>query len=75
MDTMSIQDPVVQVSGLRMTYRGGFEALRGIDFEIERGETFALLGRTARARARPSKSSRDIATRLLARLEYPARTR
>ncbi len=41
---MSIQDPVVQVSGLRKTHRGGFEALRGIDFEIERGETFALLG-------------------------------
>jgi Fe-S cluster assembly ATPase SufC len=44
MDTMSIQDPFVQVSGLRKTHRGGFEALRGIDFEIERGETFALLG-------------------------------
>ena len=33
-----------RLSGLRKTHRGGFEALRGIDFEIERGETFALLG-------------------------------
>ncbi|MBX3196355.1 MAG: ABC transporter ATP-binding protein [Microbacteriaceae bacterium] len=37
-------DDVVEVRGLRKTYRGGFEALKGIDFTIERGETFALLG-------------------------------
>lgn len=34
---------VVEVRGLRKTYKG-FEAVRGIDFEIRRGETFALLG-------------------------------
>lgn len=37
-------DDVVEVLGLRKAYRGGFEAVRGIDFAIERGETFALLG-------------------------------
>ena len=37
-------ETVVRVEGLRKTYRGGFEALRGVDFTIERGETFALLG-------------------------------
>ncbi|MGV3713277.1 ATP-binding cassette domain-containing protein [Pseudolysinimonas sp.] len=37
-------DTVVRVEGLRKTYRGGFEALRGVSFEIARGETFALLG-------------------------------
>lgn len=37
-------DTVVRVDGLRKTYRGGFEALRGVSFEIARGETFALLG-------------------------------
>ncbi|MEV7694480.1 ABC transporter ATP-binding protein [Microbacterium sp. NPDC089189] len=37
-------DAVVRVEGLRKVYRGGFEALRGVDFEIRRGETFALLG-------------------------------
>ncbi len=35
---------VVEVRGLRKTYKGGFEAVRGIDFDIRRGETFALLG-------------------------------
>jgi ABC-2 type transport system ATP-binding protein len=37
-------DAVVRVDDLRKTYRGGFEALRGVSFEISRGETFALLG-------------------------------
>jgi ABC-2 type transport system ATP-binding protein len=34
---------VVEVRGLRKSYKG-FEAVRGIDFDIHRGETFALLG-------------------------------
>jgi ABC-2 type transport system ATP-binding protein len=34
---------VVEVRGLRKSY-GAVEALRGIDFDIRRGETFALLG-------------------------------
>jgi ABC-2 type transport system ATP-binding protein len=37
-------DAVVRVEDLRKTYRGGVEALRGVSFEIARGETFALLG-------------------------------
>lgn len=35
---------VVEVAGLRKRYAGGTEALRGLDFEIRPGETFALLG-------------------------------
>nr|WP_154924249.1 ABC transporter ATP-binding protein [Microbacterium testaceum] len=35
---------VVRVQDLRKTYRGGLEALRGVSFDIRRGETFALLG-------------------------------
>lgn len=35
---------VVRVQDLRKTYRGGLEALRGVSFDIGRGETFALLG-------------------------------
>ena len=35
---------VVEVRNLRKTYRGGLEALRGVSFDIRRGETFALLG-------------------------------
>ncbi|MFT4284693.1 MAG: ABC transporter ATP-binding protein, partial [Protaetiibacter sp.] len=34
---------VVEVRGLTKAYKG-FEAVRGIDFDIRRGETFALLG-------------------------------
>ncbi|TXK18530.1 ABC transporter ATP-binding protein [Homoserinibacter sp. GY 40078] len=38
-----ISENVVEVRGLRKTYKG-LEAVRGIDFDIRRGETFALLG-------------------------------
>ncbi|MEO8529033.1 MAG: ABC transporter ATP-binding protein [Pseudolysinimonas sp.] len=37
-------ESVVRVDDLRKTYKGGVEALRGVRFEIARGETFALLG-------------------------------
>ncbi|MEE1784585.1 ABC transporter ATP-binding protein [Streptomyces sp. SP17BM10] len=36
-------DPVITVSGLRMRY-DSFEAVRGIDLEVRRGEVFAFLG-------------------------------
>jgi len=36
-------DSVLQVEGLKKRY-GGFEALKGIDFEVRAGEVFALIG-------------------------------
>src|ERR1051325_11457498 len=36
--------PVIAISGLTKTYASGFQALRGIDLEIRKGEIFALLG-------------------------------
>jgi ABC-2 type transport system ATP-binding protein len=36
--------PIVEVDGLRKTYPGGVEAVKGIDFEITAGEVFGLLG-------------------------------
>jgi ABC-2 type transport system ATP-binding protein len=36
-------DVVIDVSGLRMSY-GGFEAVRGIDIRVSRGEIFTFLG-------------------------------
>jgi ABC-2 type transport system ATP-binding protein len=36
--------PVIRISGLTKTYASGFQALNGIDLDIERGEIFALLG-------------------------------
>ncbi|GAA3373016.1 ABC transporter ATP-binding protein [Streptomyces sannanensis] len=35
---------VIEAEGLRRTYRGGFEAVRGISFSVAPGELFALLG-------------------------------
>jgi len=37
-------DPVIDVKGLTKTYATGFQALKGIDLSIRRGEIFALLG-------------------------------
>src|SRR6202042_943818 len=34
----------IEAQGLRKTYRGGVEAVRGIDFEVAEGEVFGLLG-------------------------------
>jgi ABC-2 type transport system ATP-binding protein len=36
--------PIISISNLVKTYAGGFQALKGIDLEIRRGEIFALLG-------------------------------
>ena len=36
--------PVISITGLTKTYAGGFEALRAVDLEINRGEIFGLLG-------------------------------
>ena len=36
--------PVISVSNLIKTYASGFQALKGIDLHIRRGEIFALLG-------------------------------
>ncbi|WP_121067154.1 ABC transporter ATP-binding protein [Chachezhania antarctica] len=36
--------PILTVRDVRKTYDGGFEALKGIDLEIEEGEILALLG-------------------------------
>ena len=35
---------ILSISGLDKTYAGGFQALKKIDLDIERGEIFALLG-------------------------------
>src|SRR5262245_61227169 len=36
--------PAVEVTGLRKTYPGGVEAVKGIDFTVAAGEVFGLLG-------------------------------
>ncbi|MBA6392345.1 ABC transporter ATP-binding protein [Colwellia sp. BRX10-3] len=34
----------LKISGLKKTYKGGFEALKGIDLTVKQGDFFALLG-------------------------------
>ena len=36
--------PILDIRGLRKAYDDGFEALKGVDLQIERGEILALLG-------------------------------
>ncbi|WP_199552522.1 ABC transporter ATP-binding protein [Streptomyces sp. N35] len=38
------EERVIDVTDLRRTYAGGFEAVRGISFSVGKGELFALLG-------------------------------
>ncbi len=35
---------ILTIRDLHKTYPGGFEALKGVDLDINRGEIFALLG-------------------------------
>src|SRR5262245_32903814 len=37
-------EPLIEVSGLRKSYPGGVEAVKGIEFEVMPGEVFGLLG-------------------------------
>lgn len=42
---MSLEEkPILRISGLNKTYSGGFQALKDINLDIERGEIVALLG-------------------------------
>ena len=36
--------PIISIKGLAKTYATGFQALKSVDLEIEKGEIFALLG-------------------------------
>jgi ABC-2 type transport system ATP-binding protein len=37
-------EPVIAIRGLSKTYKGGLQALKTVDLDIEKGEIFALLG-------------------------------
>jgi len=41
---MNSSTPIISISGLKKTYDNGFEALKGIDLDIQEGEILALLG-------------------------------
>jgi ABC-2 type transport system ATP-binding protein len=39
-----VTQPIITIEGLAKTYAGGFQALKGVDLTIRKGEIFALLG-------------------------------
>src|ERR671913_339699 len=39
-----MSDPIIRIEGLKKSYAGGVEALKGVDLDIRKGEIFALLG-------------------------------
>lgn len=56
-------DAVLEVEGLRKFY-GNLEALKGIDFEVKKGEIFALIG--------PNGAGKTTALRIVATLLSPS---
>ncbi|WP_075734296.1 ABC transporter ATP-binding protein [Streptomyces acidiscabies] len=44
MNAQGTKEHVIEAEGLRRVYGGGFEAVRGVTFHVDRGEVFALLG-------------------------------
>jgi ABC-2 type transport system ATP-binding protein len=41
---MAAMQPIISIAGLSKTYAGGFQALKDVDLEINKGEIFGLLG-------------------------------
>lgn len=39
-----VMQPALEISGLEKVYKGGFQALKGIDLTVKQGDFFALLG-------------------------------
>nr|WP_294851231.1 ABC transporter ATP-binding protein [uncultured Sphingomonas sp.] len=39
-----MSQPIITINGLKKVYAGGFEALKSVDLDIQRGEILALLG-------------------------------
>jgi ABC-2 type transport system ATP-binding protein len=66
--TEPAEAPVIEIKGLTKTFRVGFfrkrvEALRGIDFEVRRGEIFGLLG--------PNGAGKTTTIKAILRLIFP----
>ena len=53
----------IEVAGLRKSYPGGVEAVRGLSFSVRSGEIFALLG--------PNGAGKSTTVRILATLSAP----
>jgi ABC-type multidrug transport system ATPase subunit len=59
--------PILECGDLRKTFADGFEAVRGISFDIREGEAFGLLG--------PNGAGKTTTMRMLGTLLLPRRRR
>ncbi len=67
MSTSSSSSPVLIVEGLVKEFPGGVRALRGISFQVRRGEIFGLLG--------PNGAGKTTTFRIIATLLHPTEGR
>lgn len=58
---------LLEVSDLRITTRSGRELVKGIDFRVERGEWFALIGESGSGKSITSSAITDLLARNLRR--------
>lgn len=47
---------MIEVKDLVFSYEKGRKALKGLDFEVEKGEIFGFLGQTVRGSPQPRRS-------------------
>ena len=49
---MNTRKAVIKATGLTYAYEDGFDAVRGVDFEVYEGEFLAILGHNGSGKAR-----------------------
>lgn len=62
-DLLGTSRPAVEAEGLRKTYRGSVEALKGVSFSVRPGSVFALLG--------PNGAGKSTIVKILTTLSRP----
>src|SRR5262249_37898929 len=62
--TTSLARPAVEAQGLKKSYRGGVQALKGVSFNVAPGSVFALLG--------PNGAGKSTIVKILTTLSRPS---
>lgn len=61
---MNMRDQAIQVKGLQKSYKK-LHVLKGVDFEVEKGKIFALLGSNGAGKTTIVKSSPRCSNRMM----------